>query len=284
MDGHTDWLSFTFEVEQEPNGYEELYHMTRALLRKVSHEHETYLFDGQGMEPAVSRAPYRFSLARNDQGFRCFGGSHTQTIACELSGRACEGLHDPEAARGFIAPIAERVTRWDYAVDVRTATNPSEFINARSHKGFRSVSYIKSDSGETCYCGSPKSDRFARVYRYAHPHPRAALLRSEFVFRKGYAKDAVRLFVELEDEGEFVSRLGNTWGWAHECWKPAVKTDERVSTTYNKQEDDQTLRWLYSQVMPAMRRLMVAGALDMTAFLTELYETADKERAAAAID
>lgn len=271
MHPHTDWLSFTLETQIEPVGYDQLYHVGKQKLREVSNEHERYIYDGTGFEPCGSRPPYRLSLARDDNGVRIYAGSHTSTILYELAGRACEGLHEAENARRFISPIVERLTRWDYAIDIPSEAGPADFLNDRSHQNFRSVSFIRSDTGETVYCGSPKSDRFCRVYRYSKPHPRAHLLRVEFVFRRGLARHAALRFCQTENEGRFIAELGNTWGWGHKVWQPGIVTDERVQTPSVTKHDDQTIRWLYAQVAPALRRCMASGAIDMVDWLNWVY-------------
>lgn len=241
-------------------------------MKGISREHKSYIYDGTGYDTAIGRAPYRFSIARADGGVRVFGGSHLQSVLFELAGRACSGLDEFTALTQFIAPVSEFLSRLDIAVDVRTDTLPSAFVNVRSHKAFRSISYIKSDSGETCYIGSNKSDRFARVYRYAEPHPRAGLLRIEYVFRRQLAKDTAALLLASEDFSSFTSAAGNTWGWAHPDWQPDHPVDEKLRVPVVTRDQDGTVNWLYTQVAPAMRRLIRTGALDLSDFMTFVYE------------
>lgn len=279
MDVHTDWLSFTLPVKVDPRGHAQLYDTARRKLMEVSKAHETYIFDGQPFDPSLSRPPYGVALAREDNGVRVFGSSPTQTVLYELAGRACEGLREQESSRRFIAPIVDRLTRWDLAVDIRTGTRPTDFSNARNHRSFRSVSYIQSDTGETCYVGSPKSDRFCRVYRYNPPHPRADTLRVEFVFRRGLARTAALRFTECQDQSKFVAELGNTWGWSHADWRPGVETDERVRVPIATRDNQDTVFWLYHQVAPALRRLLAEGAIDITDFLAYVYEEPAEQEA-----
>jgi len=271
VDVGIDWVSFTLETENEPVAASELYHIARALLRKVSVSHEQYIFDGQGFEQDQSRPPYRICLARDDHGLRIYGGSHTGTVLFELSGRGCGGLRETEFAFAFIGGVADRISRLDIAADIRCDVQPAEFVNDRFHQAFRSIGFVRSDTGETAYVGSPKSDRFCRVYRYREPHPRSALLRSEFVFRRGLAKDAAAKLLGEADLAAFVAKLGNTWGFAHPIWKPEIKTDEKLRVPVVSKKSQDTLSWLYYQVAPAMRRLMDEGSLDMTDFLGYVY-------------
>lgn len=270
---HIDWLSWTLETKREPRTHAELYDIAKQHLMEVDRDAIHIVFDGQGFEPSKARAPYRVAVARNDGGARLYGDSHTGTVLFELSGRGCEVLRGEDMARWFVANISERITRIDFAVDVRCDTLPSDFANDRDTHHFRSVGFVKSASGETVYSGSPKSDRYARIYRYNPPHPRHKLLRVEFVFRRSLAKAAARSYVEAQSTETYITQLGNTWGLAHRVWKPGVRTDERLRAPIVERRDQDTLSWLYAQVVPAMRRLVKSGALDMTDFLTEVYDT-----------
>lgn len=279
MDVHIDWLSWTVPTEKEPANISDLYYLAKGLANEHFPDHARYVFEGQGLEACGSRTPYRIALAREDNGLRIYGNSHTGTVLFELTGRGCAPFHDQERARDFIAGLAENITRIDLAVDIRTGTKPADFSNARSHQVFRSITFIRSDTGETCYVGSPKSDRFCRVYRYNPPHPRSDLLRVEFVFRRGLARLAAQDIANSESFSHYVARLGNTWGWEHKDWQPEIETDEKVRGKPITRENDQTVRWLYSQVAPAMRRLMTDGALDLVHFIAFVYGNEDENPA-----
>lgn len=277
MDKHIDWLSFTLDRGESIVSIAQLDHEARELLRRTSNEHKTYIFNGSGFDRCGGRAPYSFSMARDDQGVRCFGGGPQTGILYELSGRACEGLRSHSSACAFLSPILERITRLDYAVDVQCDTRPALFSNARSHKGFRSLSFIQSDTGETIYVGSPKSDRFCRVYRYNPPHPRHRLLRVEFVFRRGLARDAAKSLCLAESHEAFAAALGNTYGWAHPVWQPGATTDERLRVPIVTRHSDDTVRWLYKQCAPALARKLKEQAIDLPEFLEYVLSLNNEE-------
>jgi len=111
-----------------------------------------------------------------------------------------------------------------------------------------------------------------RIYRYNPPHPRSELLRVEFVFRRGLAKDTCRAIVETGDFGDVVARLGNTYGFTHPDWQPPMKTDEKMRVPIVKRETEGTIRWLYSQVAPAIRRCLQDGSLDMQHYIDWVYD------------
>ena len=271
MDVHVDWLSFTLKEYEEPRTAMKLYDFAKIQLRKVSHELEQTFYNGQGFDPSTSRPPYRVSIARSDKGARLFGASHTATLLYELSGRGCEPLRNHEIARYIIGSISDTITRIDFAVDIATGTRPTDFANKRSHNRFSSISYINSQSGETVYIGSPKSDRFCRVYRYNPPNPRANLLRVEYVFRRKLAKSTATHYSGSDNIQAFIAELGNTFGFVHPDWQPRSSTTEKISYPIIERGDQDTVSWLYKQVAPAMSRLIEAGALDVTHFLDFVY-------------
>ncbi len=272
MDAHVDWLTWTMQPQRKPETIKDVYHLARRALRSLSDEHESFAFDGQGFDRTSRISNFDLCLARDDNGFRIGGAGPTGYLLFDATGRACDRIREPELSRRITMEVAELLTRFDYAVDIHTGTLPSEFVNARLHQAFRSVSFIRSDTGETAYVGSRKSDRFCRVYRYSPPHPRSHLLRIEYVFRRGMARAAAAQYCEQENDALFLSKLGNTYGWGHADYKPDEKTDERVATPSYSQSDEDTIAWLYKQVMPAMRRLIGTGVLDLAHFLERVYE------------
>lgn len=272
MDAHVDWLSFTMPVEAEPFTASHLYDQAHVLLRMESDELERIIFDGNKMDVTTGRAPYRLALSSDDGGLRIYGQSHTSTILYECTGRWCERRRSGDGVRRVCGQLHDRISRLDFAVDIPCDTLPANFANARSHNAFRTISFIRSDTGETAYVGSPKSDRFCRVYRYNHPHPRSHLLRIEFVFRRGLAREAALRLAQAGGYAQFVAELGNTWGWTHKVWQPEVETDERVRTPILAKHDEDTVAWLYKQVAPAIKRLMAESNFDIVEWLEFVYK------------
>lgn len=271
MDARVDWISFTLPCSSPVGNASDLYYVAKGLLKGVSKDHESYIYDGSGFETCTGRAPYQVALVRGDNGVRIFGGGRLASVLFELSGRACEGLYPNEVAQSFIAGVVEGITRVDFAFDIRANVRPSDFANKRDHNAFRSISYIRSDTGETAYVGSPKSDRFARVYRYNAPHPRSELLRVEHVFRRGLARSTAKLFIAETNLTRFYAAMGNSWGWSHAEWKPGVKTEERIGVPAATRENQDTVNWLYKQVAPALRRMLKEGAIDLADWLEFVY-------------
>lgn len=271
MDGHVDWLTWTMKPHRQPENIQEVYHLARRALRSLSDEHDSFAFNGQGFDRAPRISNFDLCLARDDNGFRIGGAGPTGYMLFDATGRACDAIRERALSRRIVGELGQLLTRFDYAVDIETDTIPSAFVNARSHHAFRSISFIRSDTGETAYVGSRKSDRFVRVYRYFEPHPRAKLLRIEYVFRRQMARTAADEYCKSEDDALFLSRLGNTYGWSHPDYEPNEITDERLSVPAIERADEDTIAWLYKQVAPAMRRLLASGVLDMADFLQSVY-------------
>jgi DNA relaxase NicK len=277
MQHRIDWLSWTMPIPHPIGFGADLYNAAKAVMKGIGNDYAEYLFNGTAFENAAGRAPYRMSLARADHGLFIYGGGHQSNILFELTGRGCGALDNWEDATGFISGFRDSLTRLDFASDVRSSTSPSSFVNGRTHQGFRSLSYIKSATGETCYVGSPKSDRFARVYRYNHPHPRSELLRCEHVFRRKLARSAFQALQEAGSFEAFAASVGATFGWGHSDWKPGHKSKIKLTVPKVERVDENTVHWLYTQVAPAMSRLYRQGALDVDEFLNHMLSIGQEE-------
>lgn len=266
-----DWLSFTLPERVQPRSGMQL-RQNAEIAVKGKPSAQQLIFDGQHFNPTAARSPYRIGLSREDNGVRIAGSSHTETTLYEVTGRGCEPLAKDNSLRnGVLSEVMDRLTRFDYAIDIVSEIRPSEFTNARDNRRIRSISHISSDKGETVYVGSPKSDRFVRVYRYNDPHPRSKFLRVEFVARRKLAREAAAHYLATKDEG-FTASIGETYGFRHACWRSAILTDgEPIRTRVSSRSDQDTVSWLYKQVAPAMRRLIDSGALDVTDFLDFVY-------------
>jgi DNA relaxase NicK len=145
---------------------------------------------------------------------------------------------------------------------------PDEFCALRDGKRFKSFGEIKSETGHTVYIGSRSSDRYARVYRYTEPHPRAHLLRSEFVLKGEQAKLAARELLAVGVD-LYAARLGNSFGWKHKVWLPNEWSVEEAKAWRPDREAGNTVRWLYSQVAPALIKLHREGQLDAQIWFAE---------------
>lgn len=280
MDAHLDWVSFSLEVGEGAHivTVADFWSEAHRLLKELGENHYDYIFEGYDFDTSAGRAPFRYSMERDDRGVRIFGGGANSVILFELTGRACEGLRGEQSFKAFLNPVVDRVSRVDIAVDIRCDARPSEFANDRSHRRFKSVGFIQSATGETCYVGSTRSDRFARVYRYNSPHPRHEDLRCEFVFRRQLAKDAAKALCAASSIASFVAAAGNTYGWKHPVWRPEHMTEDRLRTPIQRRDRSNTVAWLYRTVAPSIKRLVEAGELDWEDFEDYIWNGAEEPR------
>lgn len=197
----------------------------------------------------------------------------------EFTGTGCKMLRQGEVLGRFINLYKDWLTRVDIAVDIETDTKPKEFAEKRNVQRFKSHCDISSETGDTYYVGSQKSDRYCRVYRYNAPHPRSNLLRIEFVLRD---HDAKRLGEALQKSrlSSLVSALGNTFGFTHEAWNE--KRSDAPLTAYPRETGQgKTERWLMTQVLPAIKKLLDNdGDAAVAAFGKQVYDMFNERQTA----
>lgn len=274
---HIDWLSFTVPVEVgEGIPLHRLGLVVHdALLQNIG-SHARWLFGSSELEPARGRPPYSMSWSRADSGVTMFAHPNLPHALVEVTGRGCEALATYDGAGDLLERITPRLTRLDIACDMPTPTRPNYFVQHREEGRFKAWSEVVSDSGHTIYVGSRHSDRYCRVYRYNEPHPRAALLRCEFVLKAEQARQAAASIIS-DGLASYAASLGNTFGWTHPDWQPAVQTDEEARAWRPERRQGKTVRWVYSQVLPSLLKLHSDGSMDVRAFFeSEILPQLDK--------
>lgn len=217
------------------------------------------------------RGGYKWSWVNKDNSARIFYGTNVKEVLVELSGLGCERLRAGGRIEKLIIMVQDDVTRIDLATDFETDVRPKAFVAAGCSGRFRARSEMKSAQGETCYVGSWKSDRFARVYRYNEPHPRANFLRIEHVFRKQYAKNVAR---DIANYGiiEIQKRAGKTYDWKHELWGEEMITEEKLpGYEIENKKQASTVQWLIKQCAPAFRRLVEEGVIENPEFFLQKH-------------
>jgi len=220
------------------------------------------ILDGQKFETLRGRAPYAASWGREDGGVRIFAAPQIPHVLVECSGTGCETIRKHREMENILAMVLQRVSRLDLAVDIVCDVPPHEFAVKRDVERFKAIGDIRSETGETYYVGSLKSERFARVYRYSEPHPRADTLRVEHVFRRDAAKVLAR---ELLESGvsSVVAGVGRVYGWTHALWTPQFVEPANLSVMRMKKENTATVRWLYGAVTSAIVKAVRRGELDL---------------------
>ncbi len=272
MRSHIDWLTFTIPMVyfgSENDDYANA--ISSGLLDMCGDDLRTSIFGGTWQKQERSRAPYVDAWTLQLSGITLFASPNLTHACIEISGSGCERLIEQGWMLDVLKCAQERITRIDIACDIETETRPLEFVAKVNHERMRTSGHVLSDTGETCYVGSQKSERYARVYRYNPPHPRAKLLRVEHVFRKDYAKKVAQEIANSGIERVALS-CGLAFGWAHPIWDPASVDAADISVTRERGSSGSTVYWLVNSVAPAFRRLCASGAIvDAEAFLREYF-------------
>jgi len=256
-----DWVSFTTYVE-EWSGDTWFNSWVEASQRAIAESVPSFgrlverLPDAWG----IGRGRSGYSVSHRNTGTTVFLNPKTPHALVEISGVGCAIATKEQLLMAILKEVD--VTRIDIAVDIKCEVKPVEIVtNYMSGNKMRSKATVISDTGETVYIGSRKSDRYLRVYRYNQPHPRAAYLRFEFVCRKKYAKH-IR---EMLASGEGVQTIVNGLAQAFQIEFPGLITGShsihmpgiRGNTSQNKTE-----RWLLVQAVPALLKLHKEGHIE----------------------
>jgi len=262
MDAKIDYVSFTVMVDVthvvgEGNQQD-------AVMSALWGKHPWFMnwASRQGdWEAGGARGHYGLSLF-NRLTFSAirFGGSANH-ILVELPGTACQVLRDDDYLETVILEAAARLTRLDIAVDFPGGAHPLDFVGAGYNERFKSHAEIISESGVTAYVGSMKSERYARVYRYNEPHPRAGVTRVEHVLRSDYAKQAAHWLLDFTLTA-LVNVCGNSFGWQHPDWQPGSATDGKLRASRADRHEPGRVRWLHNVVIPALVKAHLDGLVE----------------------
>lgn len=266
MDAKIDYLSFTVMINCQ--GTEQGGADAQAAQQALALLHPNFwnLFASQVYwEPGSGRGHYGASRYNADTYAAVRFGGSANHILVELPGTACQWLKDHDALLPVLADAQERLTRLDIAVDVVTETTPQEFVAAGYGERWKAHASIISAEGSTEYVGSMKSERFARVYKYAPPHPRAGTLRIEHVLRGAYAK-AGASDVLAAGVPNTAAECGLSWGWKHAEWQPGTISDCKLRAKRSDRHEPGRVRWLYDVVAPSLVKADAEGLIDLADF------------------
>lgn len=197
-----------------------------------------------------------------------FGGSANH-ILVELPGTACQAARDVKILDRVIETAAGRLTRLDIAVDIPGGCSPGEFVAAGYNDRFKAHASLVSEEGTTEYVGSMKSDRFARVYMYAKPHPRAGILRVEHVLRGDYAKAAAAA-LPSGTAVMLAEMCGNSFAWLSAAWQPDRTTDGKLRARRIDRHQPGRVRWLYQVCIPALEKAVNEGLIDRDVLIARM--------------
>ncbi len=261
MRTHIDWLTFTIPMiyfGEDDNAYAQA--MANGFQDMFGLELRAAVFGGDWKKQERSRAPYSDAWVQSEGGITLFASPNLTHACIEISGQGCERLLSVDRLADVLVRCKDRVTRIDIACDIETAIRPVEFVEKVNNERMRTSGQVISDTGETCYVGSQKSERYARVYRYNSPHPRAHLLRVEHVFRKDYAKKVAEACSAVEITAVAKS-AGVAFGWCHSVWVTDEIDSPDISVTRERGNAGNTVFWLVNSVAPAFKRLCETGAI-----------------------
>ncbi len=196
-------------------------------------------------------------------------GRTNSHIFVELDGKACNNFDSRDLLEPLILRTGERCSRIDFAVDIECDTPPKEFIEQRHGRAFKSSGNKYSPTGGTEYIGGRTSDRMARVYRYYKPHPRHMFLRVEAEYKGDAAKAACE---HLSAHGLLQTCLGahQPFGWEHHNWTPDEDAPPKITYRAYSPADASTVRWLYGDVITALRKAVKNDLIEFEEWLTVL--------------
>jgi len=274
-----DWYSFTFATPPLKQGH--AYLLGQILSNSLSEAIGGELFDALwgtlGTIPMRGRAPYSMRWDAQEGGISVFGSPTLPHALVELSGTGCERLRGYGVLDALIAATANSCSRLDLAADMPCNEKPSSFIANAAVERFVSRSVWESGDGETCYLGSMKSERYARVYRYNPPHPRSHLLRAEHVFRKRAAKVAVGVLL-AEGIDALTVASGAFYGWTSDNWQPhVIDTMPELGSGQTRKRQKNTAYWLYTQVAHALKKQVKLGDVELDHYIKFLQDFVREE-------
>jgi len=243
-------------------------HAVALFLRNIDQDHHHKFGMGSwGIEKGSGF--YSVRIRHEVSGTSISFGETNAHYFVELSGRACQNLDAIDALQPIIRATHERCSRIDFAVDILTEETPERFSSSRNSRAFKANGQINSPSGQTCYLGSRKSERMARVYRYYEPHPRSHLLRVEAEY-KGAAAKAFAKLMAASDVRTTCLAAHKPFGWTHPVWD--TESAEAVKIPYKHYSPDtaSTVRWLYGDVITALRKAIESGLIEFDDWLEKL--------------
>lgn len=196
-------------------------------------------------------------------------GTVNRHVYVEFGGQSLDHIRTAGLYEHLIQKVGSRTSRIDFAVDFETENTVGSFIGNRDKGRFKAGGDVFSEDGETSYVGSWKAERFARVYRYHEPHPRAKYLRAEVVLKGKYAKQGMSILLA---EGLAAATLAahEPFQWKSELWQPEVATESRIKSQRSDKERAGTVRWLYGDIISAIVKCYHDGLLDLNDWIEKL--------------
>lgn len=209
---------------------------------------------------------YQHRLRHDVTGIALSYGKTNAHILVEFSGFTCNNLDAGGLLDDVIKQTYSRCSRIDFAVDIETATDPKDFVEQRGNKSFKSSGNKVSPSGRTYYLGGRTSERMARVYRYNPPHPRSNLLRVEAEYKGDAAKAAAEHYCTSGLQQACID-AHHPFSWEHHDWQEGELASRKIPYKAYNPQNASTIRWLYGDVVTALRKAVKADLIDFDDWL-----------------
>lgn len=267
MDFKVDWISFTIPLPGiVDSGGEEAQRFILDRVIEFLGSSWQPITAGHGWEVHQGRGFYKYVMLNPDTKFAIQWGDVNSHIYCECSGFTCRLIDNVSSCENFLQTVGSRTCRIDIACDIESDTKPTDFAVNNEGKSFSAGGHIFSKDGETVYVGSRKGERFARVYRYHVPHPRAKYLRVETVQRGRYAK---ALSERILQEGLVPAALASNkpYGWRHPDWDPSMVSVSKITAPRSSIGEASTIRWLTDVVAPSLAKFFKENPEGLAVYL-----------------
>lgn len=257
-----DWLSFTIPTPStfgtySPETLPYIHEVTDAFLGGIWKP----VFGGHGWQVDNGRGFYRYAITDDESKIVMSIGDINNHIYFQCGGQACDYMRSLSIYEQVVEKVSMRCSRIDFAVDFKCDVKPQDFIVNYQAASFKSGGRVHSPDGETCYVGSRKGERFARVYRYHPPHPRSENLRVEVEAKGEWAKILCKL---CADEGDLTACLAAhaVFGWSHPLWQPNQAVQSLRGAKAYDTGSGSGLRWLNSTVAASLVRAHKEKVID----------------------
>lgn len=252
-----DWLSFTYWINGQPGEFRK--DLLRAAL--LRYKPSWVQLDTDTSKPAPARKGFVFGIC-NENHTTNLWINQQGLILVEVTGQGCTDLEQRGLLMDVVTQYADRMTRIDLASDILCDTNPRDFVQQRGETKITAVGDFVSSTGHTCYVGSRKSDRKAKVYRYYAPHPRAAFLRIEYTYSGHQAKFAAKHLLQHGLESTIFASAAR-YQWQHPVWQPEQPSAAELKAWRPERGEAKTVTWLRTQVLAAIQKLDKAGVMSV---------------------
>lgn len=267
-----DWLSFTFPITLlgEKDNEFTLQHVVSAFNDHTGERLQLFT-EGALWTWLPGAGFYTHCIQHSTSLVTIRWNSGNPFALCEISGQSVDRVLQSVSVSDLAQAANGRSTRLDFAFDFVTDVSPEAFAALRNKHAFRAYAFYTTETGDTCYIGSRKSERMARIYRYNPPHPRANLLRAEVEY-KGDAAKVACLALTRSPLTEVALQCHLPFGWEHPLWQPGEAAISKLPARYYDSEGAGTLKWLNGTVAPALRKAHETGLIILPSWIWDNFK------------